>query len=170
MVFITLKLAQTMKLKIGILSDTHGFIHPEVIKIINQCDIGIHAGDIIDKTTLKDLKPKQKLIAIQGNNDTHITELNLIEKLSFKQGDIIIEHGHEHGAHTPSHDSLRSTYPEAKIIIYGHTHKQVIDKENLPWVINPGAAGEVRNYGGSKCLTLDITESSEWLITPFVFD
>ncbi|HIC41208.1 MAG TPA: YfcE family phosphodiesterase, partial [Piscirickettsiaceae bacterium] len=31
--------------KIGILSDTHGVVHPGVVEVINQCDIAIHAGD-----------------------------------------------------------------------------------------------------------------------------
>ncbi|MBW5290354.1 MAG: phosphodiesterase, MJ0936 family [Candidatus Ruthia sp. Asou_11_S2] len=126
-----------MNTKIGILSDTRGFIHPDIVKLMNQCDIVIHAGDIIDVQTLQALKPKQKLIAIQGNNDAHITHLNLVEKLNLPNGEIVIEHGHEYGAHQPSHDSLRVAYPNAKIIIYGHTHKQVIDQEKTPWVINP---------------------------------
>jgi len=55
------------------------------------------------------------------------------------------------------------------VIIYGHTHKQVIDKESTPWVINPGASGETRNHGGSKCFTMDIYDDKEWLITPYIF-
>jgi putative phosphoesterase len=159
-----------MSTRIGILSDTHGFIHADIIKLINQCDIAIHAGDIIDEQTLQALKPKQKLIAIQGNNDAHITHLNLVEKLSFPSGEIIIEHGHKHGHQQPSHDSLRATYPNAKIIIYGHTHKQVIDKEKTPWVINPGAAGQVRNHGGAKCFVLEIGHSQKWKISTYVFN
>ena len=151
------------------MSDSHGFIHPEVVKIANQCDIAIHAGDIINESTLSQLKPKQKLVAIQGNNDEHISSLNKIEFLEFPSGKIAIEHGHLHGHHKPSHESLRAAYPDAKVIIYGHTHKQVIDKESTPWVINPGASGEVRNHGGSKCLTVDVYDDKEWLITPYVF-
>ncbi|WP_225879830.1 metallophosphoesterase family protein [Abyssogena phaseoliformis symbiont] len=80
-----------------------------------------------------------------------------------------MEHGHEHGAHQPSHDSLRAAYPNAKIIIYGHTHKQVIDQEKIPWVINPGAAGQVRNHGSAKCFVLETNHSQEWKITPYMF-
>ena len=156
--------------KICILSDSHGFIHPAVVKIANQCDIVIHAGDIINEATLSQLKPKQKLVAIKGNNDDHIASLNSVEFLEFPSGKIVIEHGHLHGHHKPSHESLRAAYPDAKVIIYGHTHKQVIDKESTPWVINPGASGEIRNHGGSKCFTLDIHDDKEWLITPHIFD
>ncbi len=158
-----------MSKKIGILADSHGFIHPDVVQLINQCDIAIHAGDIIDEKTLQALKPKQKLIAIQGNNDTHITQLNKVELLEFSSGKIAIEHGHQHGHHQPSHKSLRATYPDAKTIIYGHTHKQVIDKTTIPWVINPGASGTVRNNGSSKCLILTINDIQAWEITPYHF-
>lgn len=156
-------------LKLCILSDSHGFIHPEIIQIANQCDIAIHAGDIIDEATLIQLKPKQKLVAIKGNNDDHIASLGKVEFLEFPSGKIAIEHGHLHGHHKPSHESLRATYPDAKIIIYGHTHKQVIDQESTPWVINPGASGDIRNHGGAKCLVLEVSDTQEWSITPYIF-
>ncbi len=155
--------------KIGILSDTHGFIHPGVVKIVNQCDIVIHAGDIIDEQTIQALKPNKKLIAIQGNNDYHISHLKEIEEVELPGGKLVIEHGHKHGR-SPSHDSLRSAYPDAKAIVYGHTHKQVIDKDSTPWVINPGAAGKTRNHGGAKCLVIKIKAQQKWDIVPHIFD
>ena len=75
-----------------------------------------------------------------------------------------------HGHFEPSHDSMRELYPEAKAIIYGHTHKQVIDNKELPWVVNPGSAGQIRNYGAAKCLTLTIEDQDEWTIEPHVYD
>jgi len=156
--------------KLCILSDSHGFIHPKIVSIANECDIAIHVGDIIDESTLEQLQPKQKLIAIKGNNDEHITWLNSVEFIKFNSGTIAIEHGHKHGHQKPSHKSLRNTYPNAKIIIYGHTHKQVIDKDSKPWVINPGAAGEIRNHGGAKCFTIEINDNGNWPITPHIFD
>ncbi len=155
--------------KLCILSDSHGFIHPEIIQIANQCDIAIHAGDIIDEATLSQLKPKQKIIAIKGNNDEHIASLDRVAFLEFPSGKIAIEHGHLHGHHKPSHKSLRAAYPDAKVIIYGHTHKQIIDKTSAPWVINPGASGEIRNHGGAKCLVLEVSDTQEWNITPYIF-
>ena len=155
--------------KLCVLSDSHGFIHPDIIQIANQSDIVIHAGDIIDQSTLGQLQPKEKLIAIQGNNDAHLNDLNTVEMLEFTSGKIAIEHGHKHCHHKPSHTSLRNTYPEARVIIYGHTHKQVIDDSQTPWVINPGAAGNIRNHGGAKCLTIEISDNTHWIITPHIF-
>lgn len=82
----------------------------------------------------------------------------------------MIEHGHLHGHHKPSHESLRKTHPKADIIVYGHSHKQVIDDSDTPWVINPGASGKVRNHGGASCLILKINKKQEWKIEKFRFD
>jgi putative phosphoesterase len=154
---------------IGILSDTHGFIHLDIVNLINQCDIAIHSGDIVDEKTLLQLKPKQQLIAIQGNNDEHLTQLKKVEKLNISGVNIVVDHGHTHGRKQPSHELLRSSYPNAKIIIYGHTHKQTIDKTSIPWIINPGAAGITRNHGGSKCLILTINSTQDWQIISHTF-
>ncbi len=156
-------------LKIGIISDTHGSIHPQIVALMNRCDIAIHAGDIMDMRVLQQLKPTQKILAVVGNNDAHLTGFNEVETLDLPGGQLAIEHGHKHGAHQPCHDSLRRTYPDAKIIIYGHTHKQIIDKSHTPWVINPGAAGKIRTHGGSKCLTLTIDDCQKWQINTHIF-
>ena len=155
-------------MKIGILSDTHGWIHPQIIQLMNSCDQVIHAGDIIDNSTLNAIKPK--LTAVQGNNDTHLTQFPAIEKLTLPGGKLVVEHGHQHGWHTPCHDSLRKTHPNAKAIIYGHTHKQIIDQATTPWVINPGAGGATRNHGSSKCLVINIDDTQTWQITPHTFN
>ncbi len=104
-------------IKIGILSDTHGVIHPGVIGLMNECDFVIHAGDIVDENSLSALNPKQKMIAVKGNNDQHISSFGEVELVEFPGGNIAIEHGHLHGHVQPSHDSLRATYPDSQVII-----------------------------------------------------
>ena len=157
-------------LKIGILSDTHGAVHPQIVELINDCDFALHAGDIVDIEVLQKLNPKQEVFAVRGNNDYHITHLEDVEVLSLPGGKIVIEHGHRHGHYEPCHESLRKSYPDAKAIIYGHTHRQVVDKTKTPWVINPGAAGETRNYDGAKCLMITIDGEKEWDIESHSFD
>ncbi len=153
-------------MKIGILSDTHGWIHPQIIQLMNNCDQVVHAGDVIDKHTLDVITPK--LTAVRGNNDIHLTQLPTIKTLDLPGGKLAVEHGHQHGWQTPSHESLRRAHATVKAIIYGHTHKQVIDQTQNPWVINPGAAGAVRNHGASKCLVIEANDK-QWQITPYTF-
>jgi predicted phosphodiesterase len=80
-----------------------------------------------------------------------------------------VEHGHTHGHQQPSHESLRKTHPNARVIVYGHTHKQVCDKDETPWVINPGAAGATRTRGGPSCLVLTASDEQEWSIEALRF-
>ena len=159
---------------VAVISDTHSYLEPRIIDIVNDCDICVHAGDICGADILESLKPKSgKVYAVTGNNDPycHITKTELPKVLSFDVpgGKVTIEHGHLHGAHQPDHDSLRSTHPDAKVIIYGHTHKQVIDKTAQPWVINPGAAGKTRTHGGPSCLVITCHAEAEWEIAKHRF-
>lgn len=153
-------------MKIGILSDSHGWIHPDITNLMNSCDQIIHAGDIIEENTLEAFTVP--LIAVRGNNDVHL-KLSDIETLDLPGGVLVVEHGHEHGWQTPSHKTLREAHAAAKMVVYGHTHKQVLDTDASPWIINPGASGAVRNRGGSKCLTLTIDDEQNWEITPYNF-
>lgn len=164
---------------VAIISDTHAVLHPEIEALITQCDIAIHAGDICNANILSAMKPKTaQVIAVAGNNDYTeawpkeqadiVDALPQIAELKLPGGTIKIEHGHKHGMQSPDHESLRNAHPEAKAIIYGHTHKKVIDDYTLPWVMNPGAAGEQRNRGGSSCLILTATEKN-WSVESFRF-
>ncbi len=155
---------------IAILSDSHGEIHPQIVELINNCDFAVHAGDIIDESILQYLTPRQKLIAVQGNNDPHMLFLKEVESLDLPGGTLVIEHGHKHGHYQPCHDSLRRTYPDAKAVVYGHTHVQTIDDDTKPWIINPGASGGVRNQGGPRCLTLTIDNKENWMFESHVFN
>jgi putative phosphoesterase len=162
---------------VGILSDTHGFLDPRIAETVNQCDYIIHAGDIMGAHVLRALEPGLQLHAVAGNNDNAMVwideEADVVNslpsklKLNLPGGLLIIEHGHRLG-NNPEHDQLRWDHAEARLVIYGHTHKRVIDTSESPWVVNPGAAGKVRTKGGPSCLVLNASES-DWHIKEIVF-
>jgi putative phosphoesterase len=162
---------------VGILSDSHGFLDPRIAEAVNQCDYIVHAGDIFNAQVLEQLKPKKKLVAVAGNNDFPafwkteeaeiVNALPKINKLELPGGLLIVEHGHRLGNH-PEHDQFRWDHSEARLIVYGHTHHRVIDQKAEPWVVNPGASGEVRTHGGPSCLVLQASED-EWKIDTVLF-
>ena len=162
---------------VGILSDSHGLLDSRVRDAVNQCDHIIHAGDICAASVLEQLKPKQKLHAVAGNNDFPaawrmdekeiVSALPLTLKLELPGGLVVIEHGHRLG-NNPDHDQFRWDHAEAKLVVYGHTHKRVIDKNAEPWIVNPGASGEMRTKGGPSCLILTATEN-DWHIETILF-
>lgn len=165
---------------VAILSDTHGCLHKQVRKVVSDCDIAIHAGDICDVNILDALQPKSgKVIAVSGNNDQvhlwpahQVGRLQLIPEVASLQlpgGLVKIEHGHRHDMNKPDHEDLRQAHPDARLIVYGHTHRKIIDDFAYPWVVNPGAAGATRTRGGASCLVLTASEEF-WKIESFRFD
>ena len=162
---------------VGILSDSHGYLDSRVKDAVNQCDYIVHAGDIFNAQVLAQLKPKKELLAVAGNNDHHklwdsaeadiVKALPMTEKLALPGGLLIVEHGHRLGNH-PDHDQFRWDHAEARLIVYGHTHRRIIDQQSEPWIVNPGASGKVRNHGGPSCLILNASVT-EWTIETVLF-
>jgi len=169
----------TDSVSVAILSDTHGVLHPEIEALVRDCDIAIHAGDIFNGQILDRLRPRTgQVIAVAGNNDheqvwpqhqhERVRALPEIARLDLPGGIVKIEHGHRHCWKKPSHDDLRAAHPEARMIVYGHTHRKLIDDYRLPWVVNPGAAGETRNHGGPSCMVLHASPD-RWRIDSYRF-
>ena len=101
---------------------------------------------------LENIKLTSKaLYAVNGNNDDY-DELNDVEVITTSIGDIVVTHGHKH--YPDYHDSLRESYPNALVVIYGHTHHHTLDMTKKPYIINPGAAGKTRTQGGASCIIL----------------
>jgi len=163
--------------KVGILSDSHGYLDPRVAETVNLCDYIVHAGDIFNAYVLQQLKPKKDLVAVAGNNDFAsmwkeeeadvVNALPTESRLELPGGLLIVEHGHRLGNH-PDHDDLRWDHAEARLIVYGHTHHRIIDQDAEPWVVNPGASGRVRTHGGPSCLLLHAS-NQEWKIDTVLF-
>ncbi len=162
---------------VGILSDSHGFLNPQIRDTVNQCDYIVHAGDIFNAGVLEQLKPGKELIAVAGNNDypavwkaeeaSVVAALPKTAELPLPGGLLIVEHGHRLGNH-PDHDQLRWDHAEARLVVYGHTHHRALDQKAEPWVVNPGASGKARTHGGPSCMVLSAAES-EWNIETFIF-
>ena len=167
-----------IKLRLVILSDTHGYLDENIAALIRSADIAIHAGDVMDVSVLDQMHPALTTIAVAGNNDEQglwSSRENCFKKklpasvlVKLPGGTIAVEHGHRFGFSQPNHKNLIAAYPEARAIVYGHTHKQLIDQSSTPWVLNPGAAGVVRNQGGPRCLVLN-TNHKEWIVEACIF-
>lgn len=167
-------------LRVGILSDTHGIVNPNVTSILNQCDIIVHAGDLCNADILPCLRPRmESVFIVRGNNDQEdhwleeehaiLSQIPNQLVLDLPGGQLAIEHGHQHGFRAPSHSSLRETHKDAKAIVYGHTHKRVFDQSSSPWILNPGAAGETRTHGGAGCAVLTAS-ANDWQVTLHSFE
>jgi putative phosphoesterase len=127
---------------VGLISDTHGLLRPDVHTALAGVEIILHAGDVGGEDILDELQLIAPVHAVYGNTDPP-SEPRLVEAVEMTIGDVRVHvsHGHEVGAPTPP--KLLARY-DADVIVYGHTHKQLLINAEGRWVVNPGAAGPRR--------------------------
>ena len=91
-----------------------------------------------------------------------------IAKINLPGGVIAITHGDEYYAdYEIWHTQLRKNFSGVKAIIYGHSHRFVCDQSQLPWVLNPGAAGETRiQKHGVSCLLMHL-DNQNWCVEEY---
>jgi putative phosphoesterase len=131
-------------LKIGLISDTHGKLRTQVLELFEGVDVILHAGDIGDLGIISELETLAPVHAVHGNTDDHDVRARYGESVELELAGvkILITHGHLFGSPTPL--LLRRSFPNADVVVYGHTHVPLIDREAKPLLINPGAAGPAR--------------------------
>jgi len=155
------------QVRVALLADTHGYLDPRVAALVSQCDLALHAGDIGNADVLAQLLPRSgRVYAVLGNNDTArqwpddqaelLTNIPPVLRLALPGGELVLVHGHQLPA-AHRHQRLRARYPQARAICYGHSHVVAEDRSELPWVLNPGAAGRARTFGGPSCMVLVAT-------------
>jgi uncharacterized protein len=127
---------------IGLISDTHGLLRPDVFTALAGVDLILHAGDVGGDDILDALGAIAPVQAVFGNTDPP-GHPRLTDRIEHTVGglSIHVSHGHELGSPTP--DRLLAVY-SADVIVYGHTHKQLVTRSGMRLVINPGAAGARR--------------------------
>jgi uncharacterized protein len=127
---------------IGLVSDTHGMVRASLFDALAGVDRILHAGDVGPDDVLHELATIAPVSAVFGNTDqpgnpslsaSIVTEIGGVS--------VHVSHGHEVGSPTPA--KLLAAYPQ-RVIVYGHTHRQLITEYDGRLVINPGAAGARR--------------------------
>ncbi len=140
---------------IGIISDTHGYLHPRVFSFFKDCDEIWHAGDIGNIETYDKLTEFKKLRAVFGNIDGG--NLRIIckeyEVFTIENTKVLMIHiGGYPGKYSNFARQLIAEH-KPKLFISGHSHilKVIPDTKNNLLHINPGASG---NSGQHQFITL----------------
>jgi putative phosphoesterase len=132
--------------RIGLLSDTHGYLDDAVFKHFENCDEIWHAGDFGTIELADKLAAFKPLRGVYGNIDGKELRLDYPEHLRFKceEVDVWMTHiGGYPGNYNPSIRQEIYTNPP-KLFICGHSHilKVIYDKKISCLHLNPGAAGK----------------------------
>lgn len=128
--------------RIGLISDTHGLVRADVHEALAGVERILHAGDVGGAEILDELALIAPVQAVWGNTDPPGMP-GLVEALSLTIDGVRIhvQHGHELGRPTP--EKLLAAYAE-DVLVYGHTHQQLVVEAGGRLVVNPGAAGPRR--------------------------
>jgi putative phosphoesterase len=144
------ELIQVEARRIGLISDTHGLLRPDVFTAFRDVELILHAGDVGPTEILDELAAIAPVYAVRGNTDP-VGVPGLPDAVELRIGAlrVHVSHGHEVGARP---DRLLSAY-EADVIVYGHTHRELITRAQERLVVNPGAAG-ARRFDLLPCVAL----------------
>ena len=139
------------KVKIGVVSDTHGYIESTVkaLRTIDNLDFIIHLGDYISDAKSIEKQMDKEVIYVKGNCDVLETDAQEDRILEIKGRRIFITHGHKYDVKNGvTKLFFKGKELKADIILYGHSHMstKIIHEDVL--ILNPGSPNEPRS--GSK--------------------
>lgn len=127
---------------LGLIADTHGLIRPGVHEVLTGVELILHAGDVGGPGILDELRLIAPVKAVFGNtdppDDPSLSDEILIDVDGVR---VHVSHGHEVGSPTPA--KLGARY-DADVVVYGHTHRQLVMRLEGRLFVNPGAAGPKR--------------------------
>ncbi|MFD2569678.1 metallophosphoesterase family protein [Spirosoma soli] len=131
--------------RIGLLSDTHSYLDPQVFTYFNDCDEVWHAGDVGAPTVTDQLRAFRPLRVVCGNIDQEASNLPSHQRFTLEGLDIWMTHigGTPPRYNTTVRPNLQLNTPD--IFICGHSHILKVTRDpaiNNLLFINPGAAGK----------------------------
>jgi putative phosphoesterase len=132
-------------MRIGVIADTHGLLRPEVFDVFREVDHIVHGGDVGRPALLDELRAIAPVTAVYGNTDGPELRRRVprVARLELDGFTIVVTHGDQFGSPTP--DKLQAAFPDAEIIVYGHTHRPLLTLVDVVvTVMNPGGAGPRR--------------------------
>jgi uncharacterized protein len=142
----------TGSLTAGVISDTHGVLVPEVLKILTDVDLIIHAGDIDTPAVLNELKRIAPVVAVRGNMDRGNWASHLCETEAIEIGQCLL-----YVLHDVSRMDLDPSAAGMHAVIHGHTHQPSDELQNGIRFLNPGSATHPRRNAPPSLMRLYIT-------------
>jgi putative phosphoesterase len=139
--------------RVGLISDTHGLLRPEVWEHFQGVEQILHAGDIGPLDILAELETIAPVTAVWGNTDGWGVRARVPEMAHTELGGVgvVVLHGHQLGS--PTGGKAAAAFPDAGLVVFGHSHRPGIERVGSVLAVNPGSAGPAR-FGGPVTLAI----------------
>jgi putative phosphoesterase len=132
-----------------VLADTHlrsdlSRLPAAVWDAVEEADVVLHAGDVVTGDLLDALRRRRPVHAVLGNNDRDLVG-RLPDRLTVELGGVRVAMVHDSGARGGRERRMRRWFPEADVVVFGHSHEPVdAEGEDGQRLFNPGSAVQRR--------------------------
>lgn len=130
------------RVRIGVISDTHGLFRPEVAEAFARVDHIIHAGDIGGEHVLTALRTLAPVTFVEGNNDDASGEE--IVRATIGGLRVLLTHILPKPEKPAPRVTASLRRMPADLVVFGHSHMQFNDRVGGVWYFNPASAGPRR--------------------------
>ena len=137
-------------MRVALIADTHFRaaaidLPPRCIEEIAAADLLLHAGDISTEQALKRIEGLGPPVrAVHGNIDSPQLQRRLPEQLSLELEGIVIAMLHDAGPAKGRLERMRSRFPDADVVVFGHSHMPLDEQEDGFRIFNPGSPTQRR--------------------------
>jgi len=150
--------------RVVVLADTHvgpgssRRVPASAIEHLQPADVILHAGDVTSPELLEELAELAPVHAVLGNNDHQLVGV-LPERLELEIGGVAVAMVHDSGARAGRPARLRRWFPQAQLVVFGHSHEPVnetgVDGQHL---LNPGSATWKRRAPTHTLATVELAD------------
>lgn len=150
------------RISVGLVSDTHGWLNPDLKEAFARCVCIVHAGDVGKVEVLDELEDVAPVHAVKGNIDggeLRFLPLERVDEVGGKRIAVLHIAGDPMRPNRAARDLIRRERPD--VIVVGHTHVPVVGRVDGTLWINPGAAGRQGHHDMSFAAILHIEESGD---------
>lgn len=150
-----------MPIRVGVVSDTHcpefmDRLPDRIFKVLEGVQLIVHAGDVTASSTLEQLEQIAPVHAVRGDHDRGLDSLPRWREVTVEGRKIVVLHGDRSrwieepntflwtvslGYFHPNAGlprALSRRFPDADVIVYGHTHRSHMRRVGHPLLFNPG--------------------------------
>src|SRR5215210_8710932 len=125
-----------------VIADTHiprraKALPESLLPHLERADLILHAGDLMDPALLDELSAYAPVLAVRGNLDP--PEAKLPDVVEFEFGGVRIAMIHDSGPKKGRRNRMRRRFPEARIVVFGHSHIPWREDEDGLLLLNPGS-------------------------------
>lgn len=154
-----------MATRIGVLSDTHipsraAHIPAAALRLFAGVDLILHAGDLSVLSALDQLAALAPVYAVHGNVESDEVIATLPATREIEIDGCVIGMTHNLGPRKSYAATARTTFPHARVVVFGHSHTPLVEEAQGLLLLNPGSATDRRRQPTCTVAILTIEDGA----------